>query len=131
MKDANGLEQTETTFELSFSTTPETVVQIGTEISDQAGVLKRLSPALYQGSDILTAYEYYFAGGGFQVVVRRLTPNSIVVSKRSTDEGSAEEKGGCMTWNEIATIDIDPKAKVTIDEAASQTQDQMDISCAW
>ena len=125
-----GLESTQNTFSLSLSMMPTRTVSIplAMETSDGEMAMNRLNPGLYEGSDVLASYEYYYAGGGFQVVVRKAA-GALVFEKRNTSEGSEEVDGGCDKWVNVGTLPIDAQTKIVIDDAALEMQDHMVIGC--
>lgn len=64
-------------------------------------------PAEYKGNpQIISAWETWFGGGGFQVIVRKVESHRFSVEKRETSEGGGITAGGCGSWRSVMTVDI-------------------------
>jgi hypothetical protein len=127
-KDSMGF--AESTFSLALVMMPSRSITIPLAMEQTEGdaAMKRLNPGLYEGSGVIAAYEYYYAGGGFQVVVRQVA-GALVFEKRNTSEGSEEVAGGCDKWTNVGTLPIDSNTKVIVDDKTLTQQDKLVISC--
>lgn len=101
------------------------------ERTEQDASISKLDPSTYKDSpEILAAYEFYYAGGGFQAVIRKAA-GALVFQKRMTSEGSEEVEGGCDAWSTLGTVAISAETKVTVDDGNLERQESMVITCPW
>ncbi len=89
--------------------------------------LSYVDPALYSDSAVLAGFSHYYAGGGYNIVVRR-TKDSIVIERRATSEGSADEKGGCEPWKKLAEYPVSANTKIEWKNLGAPTT-QLVIEC--
>lgn len=120
------------TFTLSLVMPPLATMSIplAMEYTEAGPAMQRLNSSTYQGTNIIAAYEYYWAGGGFQAVVRKAA-GALVFERRNTSEGSEEVDGGCDKWTNVATLPIGAETSVTINDVDLAVQDNLVIGCAW
>lgn len=129
--DEDGMEWIETMFSFAIAMPPRSATfPIAKETTEAPGVMNRLPAKSYKGTNILAAYEFYWAGGGFQAIVRK-DEHTLIFQKRGTSEGSEEVEGGCEPWTQIGVIEIGANTQVVIDDSHLEAQGNMVISCAW
>lgn len=129
--DEAGFEWVETMFSFAIAMPPRSATfPIAKETTEAPGVMNRLPAKSYKGTNILAAYEFYWAGGGFQAIVRK-DEHTLIFQKRGTSEGSEEVEGGCEPWTQIGVIEIGANTQVVIDDSHLEAQGNMVISCAW
>ena len=123
--------QVETLFSFALAMPPRAAtLPIAKETVEGQAVLQRLDPKSFQGTNILAAYEFYWAGGGFQAVVRK-SADAITFEKRDTSEGSDEVSGGCGPWTNVGKVEIGPDTHIVVDDSHLQVQKNMIINCPW
>jgi hypothetical protein len=132
VKDDAGMDWTDTTFSFALSMPPRaSTIPITMERTEQDASISKLDPSTYKDSpEILAAYEFYYAGGGFQAVIRKAA-GALVFQKRMTSEGSEEVEGGCDAWSTLGTVAISAETKVTVDDGNLERQESMVITCPW
>lgn len=130
MDDA-GLEWVENTFILALAMPPRSAtIPVAMEQTEVEIDMTKLEASLYTGTDIIAAYEFYWAGGGFQVAVKN-EGKKLSFYKRDTSEGSDEFEGGCADWDLLHSVAIDEQTKIVVDDAHLGTQENMVITCNW
>lgn len=130
MDDA-GLEWVENTFTLALAMPPRSAsIPIAMEQTEVEIDMAKLEASLHKGTDIIAAYEFYWAGGGFQVAVKN-EGDKLSFYKRGTSEGSEELEGGCTDWDLLRSVAIDGQTKIVMDDSHLDTQENMVITCDW
>lgn len=129
--DENGI--VDTKIYMSVSGGAEDRVLLESVSADGAPVFTYLDPALYAGTNVIAAFESYYAGGGVQVAVRR-TDAGVTIDKRDTDEGGMDDAGnpvggGCAEWEQIAQYAVPADAIVTWNNVGAPSA-TMVIQCA-
>ncbi len=129
--DEAGMEWVGTTFSFAIAMPPRSATfPIAKETTEAPGVMNRLPTSSYKGTNIIAAYEFYWAGGGFQSVIRK-DENTLIFQKRGTSEGSAEVEGGCEDWEQIGVIEIGADTQVVIDDSHLKSQGNLVMNCTW
>ncbi len=129
-QDDDGMYQSTFTLSLVMPPLANTSIPLAMEYTEEGPAMQRLNASTYKGTNIIAAYEYYWAGGGFQAVVRKAA-GALVFERRNTSEGSEEVEGGCDKWTNVGTLPIGADTAITINDADLAVQDNLVIGCAW
>ena len=108
--EANGMTRTIVTLKLTGTVNDD--LKIDNTEADGPQPLQYIDPKLYKDTDILAAFFNYYAGGGYQIAVRK-TAAGLVVDKRDIYEGSAESVGGCGAWTQLKKYTIPEGTTIT------------------
>ncbi len=98
--------------------------------ADAPLVLQYVDPSIYKKTNILAGFSHYYAGGGYDVAVRRDDAGNIVVQRRGTYEGDAENDGGCEEWKDLKKYDASSVLKVSFENLGDPIE-QVIMPCEW
>lgn len=112
--------------ELSGAVTDEILLD-EIESDSTEHLISPIKQQVFQGTDVQGAFFNYYAGGGFEVAIR-MQDSTIIVDRRMTSEGSADDEGGCGKWESLKKYTLSGSTEVRIDSVIAPT-DQTIMNC--